>query len=84
MQWRPWTAFGDDAIASTICHCLNFQQGPKRDDSPRPKLISPNDVTGKMEFDVTDVCCDYVTENLFFIYFQEMIHLLCLLKHLYS
>ena len=63
MQWRPLTAFGDDAVASTICHCLNFQQGPKRDDSPRPKLISPNDFTGKMEFDVTDVCCDYVTEN---------------------
>ena len=39
MEWRPLTAFGDDVVASTIGHCLNFQQGPNRDDRPRAKLI---------------------------------------------
>ena len=27
MQWKVFTAFGTKKLASTICHCLNFQQG---------------------------------------------------------
>ena len=27
MQWKVFTAFGTNKLASTICHCLNFQQG---------------------------------------------------------
>ena len=47
MQWKALIAFGDTRLASTICYCLNFQQGLKRDENPRPKLISPKDITGK-------------------------------------
>ena len=45
MQWKTLTAFGDAAIASTICYCLNFQQELNRDESPRPKLK----IEGKVE-----------------------------------
>ena len=62
MQWRPLAAVvastirdagGDMAppdfglMALTICYCLNFQQGLKRGENPRPKLISTKDITGK-------------------------------------
>ena len=47
MQWKKLAAFGDTALASAICYCLNFQQGLKKDEIPRPKLISPMDITGK-------------------------------------
>ena len=47
MHWKALTAFGDNELASTICNCLNFQQGLKRDEIPRPKLISTKDITGK-------------------------------------
>ena len=46
-QWKPLIAFGDFTLASTIRCCLNFQQGLKRNEIPRPKLISPNEITGK-------------------------------------
>ena len=46
-QWKPLIAFGDTSLASAICYCLNFQQGLKRGGNPRPKLISPKDITGK-------------------------------------
>merc|ERR1719362_704033 len=51
-QWKPLSAFGDTAIASTICFCLNYQQGMKRNENPRPKLISSKDITGTNPFDV--------------------------------
>ena len=48
MQWKALAAFGDTSPALAICHCLNFQQGLKRDDeSPRQKLISPKDIAGE-------------------------------------
>ena len=47
VQWKAWIAFGDSTLSSTICYCLNFQQGLKRDENPRPKLISTKDITGK-------------------------------------
>ena len=47
MQWKALIAFGDSTLVSTICYCLNFQQGLKRDESPRPKLISPKDIAGE-------------------------------------
>ena len=51
MQWKAWIAFSDtslgEGLASTIFHCLNFQQEMERDENPRPKLISPADITGK-------------------------------------
>ena len=47
MQWKALIAFGDASLASTIFHCLNFQQEMERDENPRPKLISPADITGK-------------------------------------
>ena len=46
-QWKALTAVGDTALASTICYCLNFQQGLKRDENPRPQLISPTNIEGK-------------------------------------
>ena len=46
-QWKAMIAFGDTALASTICYCLNFQQGLNMDESPRAKLISTKDITGK-------------------------------------
>ena len=47
MQWKALAVFGDTTLASAICYCLNVQQGLKRDENPRPKLISPKDVAGK-------------------------------------
>ena len=47
MQWKTLTAFGDTAVASTICHCLNFQQELNRDEKHRQILISPIDIAGK-------------------------------------
>ena len=47
MQWKALAAVGDTTLASTICYCLNFQQGLKRDENPKPKLMSTKDVTGK-------------------------------------
>ena len=47
MQWKTLTAFGATALASTICYCLNFQQGSKRDENHIPKLISPKDIKGE-------------------------------------
>ena len=47
MQWKALIAFGTTTLASTICYCLNFQQGLKRNEIPRPKLMSPNEITGK-------------------------------------
>ena len=46
-QWKALISFGDSTLASAICYCLNFQQGLKRNEIPRPKLISPNEITGK-------------------------------------
>ena len=48
MQWRPLAAVGDAKLASTICFCLNHQQRLKRNESPRPELISPKDIAGKI------------------------------------
>ena len=60
MQWKALTAFGmtafgkelkqafaDTTLASTICYCLNFQQGLKKNQNPRPNLISPIDIAGE-------------------------------------
>ena len=44
MQWKALTAFGETTLASTISHCLNFQQRLKRDEN---FLISPIDIEGK-------------------------------------
>ena len=80
MQWKALSAFGDSNLAST---CLNFQQGLKRDESSKPKLLSPLDIKGKTKIHhqvmETDVSCDCDNK-----YFQEVIHLLCLLKHPYT
>ena len=46
-QWKSLISFGDTALASTICYCLNFQQGLRTDENPEPKLISPRDIEGK-------------------------------------
>ena len=46
-QWKALIAFGNTALASTVCYCLNFQQGLNGDENPRPKFISPKDITGK-------------------------------------
>ena len=40
---------GTIELASGICYCLNFQQGLKRDEKPRPKLILPFDIAGKIK-----------------------------------
>ena len=68
MQWRPLAAVGDAKLASTICFCLNHQQGLKRDENPTPRLILPKDIAGKtkksiIEFMEIDVKCDYDTRN---------------------
>ena len=47
MQWKALTFLDDTTLASTLSYCLNFQQGLKRDEFPRPKLTSPNEITGK-------------------------------------
>ena len=57
MQWKALSAHGDSTLASTICYCLNFQQGLKRNEIPRPKLISPKDITGKTKI-YNGVCCN--------------------------
>ena len=51
MEWKVLTAFGDAALASVICYCLNFQQGLKRDQ----KLILTKDITGKTKIS-NEVC----------------------------
>ena len=48
-QWKRLTAFGDSTLVSTICYCLNFQQGLTRNETPRQKLISPTDIRGKIK-----------------------------------
>ena len=55
MQWKALAAVGETKLASTICYCLNFQQGPNRDDNSRPKLISTKDLTGKTKI-FNEVC----------------------------
>ena len=40
VQWKALTVDGD-TLAATICCCLNFQQGLKRDE--------PFDITGKIK-----------------------------------
>ena len=47
MQWKTLAAFGDTALASTIRHCFDVQQGSKRDENPSLKLISTKGITGK-------------------------------------
>ena len=48
MQWKALSAFGDTTLTSTVCYCLNSTHGLKRrDENPRPKLISTKDITGK-------------------------------------
>ena len=47
MRWKALSTFGDTKLTTTICYCLNFQQGMKKDEISRPKLISPKDITGK-------------------------------------
>ena len=49
VQWKALTSFGTTALASTICYCLNFQQGLNRDEILRAKLISPMEIAGKIE-----------------------------------
>ena len=49
MQWKALSIFGDSTFSSTICCCLNFHQGSMRNESPRPKLISPKDIAGEIE-----------------------------------
>ena len=67
MQWKALTAFGDTTLASTISYCLNFKQGLKRDEYPRPKLVSPIDIKGKtksvIEFTEIDVSFNYENKN---------------------
>ena len=46
VQWKALTA---DTLAAAICHCMNFQQGLKRDENLGQKLISPTDIGGKIE-----------------------------------
>ena len=48
-QWKALAIFGDTRLASTICYCLNFQQGLKRAENLRPKLISPFEIEGKIK-----------------------------------
>ena len=55
MQWKALSAFGDTKLASTICFCLNHQQGLNRDQNHRPKLILTKDITGKTEI-YNEVC----------------------------
>ena len=53
MQWKGLAVPGDTyTLASTLRYCLNFQQGLKRDENSRPKLILPTDIKGKTKFDV--------------------------------
>ena len=48
MQWKGLAVPGDTyTLASTLRYCLNFQQGLKRGENPRPKLISTKDIAGK-------------------------------------
>ena len=58
-QWKALAAgVNETSLASTICYCLNFQQG---DENPRPKLILPTDIPGELsiiEFFLIDVICD--------------------------
>ena len=65
MQWKALSAFGDNILTSTICYCLNFTQGLKRDENPRPKLIFPTNIQGESinEFVLNDMSCNYDTEN---------------------
>ena len=66
VQWKALTSFGTTALASTICYCLNFQQGLNRDEIPRAKLISPTEIAGKIKinlFMVIDVSSNYDTKN---------------------
>ena len=58
MQWRPLTALNDFGLVSTTCYCLNFQQRMKKDENPRPKLISPIDIEGKISKIHNGVCCN--------------------------
>ena len=37
----------DFGLMALTIRCLNFQQGLKRGEKPRPKLISTKDITGK-------------------------------------
>ena len=59
MQWKALIAFGTTTLASTICYCLNFQQGVKRNENPRPKLMSSKDITGKKNHWTNDTKKDY-------------------------
>ena len=62
IQWKPLIAFGDTALV--VSYCLNFQQRLERDENPRPKLISPVDITGKqkyiIEFMESNASSDYL------------------------
>ena len=46
LQWKALTTFSPNALASTICYCLNIHQGQKRDEMPEPKLLSLEDIAG--------------------------------------
>ena len=66
MQWKALSAFGnstlaggDTSLASTICCCLNYQQGLKRDENLRPKLISSINIEGKTIYHLAyENCCE--------------------------
>ena len=58
MQWKALIGFGTTTLASTICYCLNFHQGSNRDENPRPKLISTQDITGKTKI-YDGVCSNF-------------------------
>ena len=47
VQWKAFTVFGVDTLASTICYSLNFLQEMKRAENPFLESISPGDLTGK-------------------------------------
>ena len=42
-------------MALTICYCLNFQQGLKCGENPRPKVLSTKDIAGKTK--IYNVVC---------------------------
>ena len=69
VQWRALMAIDGGTLASTICHCLNFQQELKRDEKPEPK--SHIDIEGKKYIIRVDVSCDYDTKNYFSYLFRK-------------
>ena len=65
MEWKPLTAFGNTKLASTICYCLNFQQGLNRDEISRAKLDIEGETKSVIEFGIIDLSYDTNSEYLF-------------------